>query len=68
MALRDIRAGEQLYLSYNECTDCMYERDYAYTYVLPYILRDYGFVEVRDIQHRCRGQSCCRASTQRALM
>ena len=47
MALRDIRAGEQLYLSYNECTDCMYERDYAYTYVLQYILRDYGFVEVR---------------------
>lgn len=41
-ALRDIAKGEQLYLSYNECTDC---EDYAHTYVLPHILRDYGFVE-----------------------
>ena len=40
-AKRDIAAGEQLYLSYNECEDC----DYAFTYVLHHILRDYGFVE-----------------------
>ena len=41
-ALRDIAKGEQLYLSYNECEDC---ENYAHTYVLPHILRDYGFVE-----------------------
>ena len=40
-ASRDVKAGEQLYLSYNECADC----DYALTYVLPHILKDYGFVE-----------------------
>ena len=41
-ALRDISAGEQLYLSYNECTDCCC---YANTYVLPNMLKDYGFIE-----------------------
>ena len=40
-ATRDIKAGEQLYLSYNECEDC----DYAYTYTGEQIARDYGFVE-----------------------
>lgn len=41
-ATRDIDAGEQLHNSYNECTDCCC---YAHTYVLPDIMRDYGFVE-----------------------
>mmetsp|Transcript_37191 Transcript_37191/g.81434 ORF Transcript_37191/g.81434 Transcript_37191/m.81434 type:complete len:1243 (-) Transcript_37191:215-3943(-) len=41
-ALRDIAADEQLYLSYNECTDCCC---YANTYVLPDIMKDYGFIE-----------------------
>ena len=41
-ASRNIVAGEQLHLSYNECTDC---QGLAHTYVLPHILRDYGFVE-----------------------
>ena len=41
-ATRDIVAGEQLHLSYNECTDC---HGYAHTYTLPQIMRDYGFVE-----------------------
>ena len=41
-ASRDVKKGEQLYLSYNECADCI---DYAWTYVLPNILKDYGFVE-----------------------
>jgi len=41
-ASRDVKAGEQLYLSYNECADCI---GYAWTYVLPQILKDYGFVE-----------------------
>jgi len=41
-ASRHIAKGEQLYLSYNECMDC---DDYAHTYVLQHILRDYGFVE-----------------------
>lgn len=40
-ARRPIQAGEQLYLSYNECTDC----NYALTYTLPHILKDFGFVE-----------------------
>lgn len=40
-ATRDIKAGEQLYLSYNECEDC----DYAFTYTGEQIARDYGFVE-----------------------
>jgi spermidine synthase len=41
-AIRNIQANEQLYLSYNECTDC---DGYAYTYVTPHILREFGFVE-----------------------
>lgn len=41
-ATRDIDQGEQLYLSYNECTDCCC---YAHTYTLPDFIRDYGFVE-----------------------
>lgn len=43
-ALRDITAGEQLYISYNECddTDC---EGLKYTYITPSILADYGFVE-----------------------
>lgn len=40
-ATRDIKAGEQLYLSYNECADC----DFAHTYALPEMVRDFGFVE-----------------------
>ena len=40
-ATRDIEANEQLYLSYNECEDC----DFALTYGLPDIVRDFGFVE-----------------------
>ena len=44
VALRDIKAGEQLYISYNECndSDCY---GLEHTYVLPAILKDYGFVE-----------------------
>jgi len=41
VARRDIEADEQLYMSYNECFDC----DFALTFVLPDILKDYGFVE-----------------------
>ena len=41
-ARRDIEAGEQLYLSYNECADC---HDIALQYGLQDIFRDYGFVE-----------------------
>ena len=44
-ASRDVKAGEQLYLSYNECVDCDYTVDYALRYTLPDILKDYGFVE-----------------------
>jgi len=40
-ATRDIRAGEQLYLSYNNCTDSSYEL----SQVTQHILRDFGFVE-----------------------
>ena len=40
-ATRDIRAGEQLYGSYNNSTDSVY----PLTYVLQHILRDFGFVE-----------------------
>lgn len=40
-ATRDIKAGEQLYLSYNENAD----GDYGHTYALPQIVRDFGFVE-----------------------
>lgn len=41
-ASRDVEQGEQLYLSYNECTDC---HDIEWTYVLTDIFRDYGFIE-----------------------
>uniref|UniRef100_A0A7S1VGT3 SET domain-containing protein n=2 Tax=Grammatophora oceanica TaxID=210454 RepID=A0A7S1VGT3_9STRA len=41
-AVRDVKAGEQMYLSYNECSDC---ENYAYTYGLPDLVKDYGFVE-----------------------
>ena len=43
-AYRDIEAGEQLYMSYNECEDedC---RGLKYKYITPYIVQDYGFVE-----------------------
>jgi spermidine synthase len=41
-ASRDIQAGEQLYTSYNFCTDCAGK---AMGYGTPEILRDYGFVE-----------------------
>jgi len=45
-ATRDIEAGEQLHISYNECTDCHIDDfSYAHTYTLPYIMKDYGFVE-----------------------
>ncbi len=45
-AYRDIAAGEQLHLSYNECLDetCS-ARDLKYKYIAPHILVDYGFVE-----------------------
>jgi len=43
-ALRDIKAGEQLHISYNECNDedC---HGLKYVYLTPSILNDYGFVE-----------------------
>ena len=41
-ARRDIKAGEELYNSYNMCSDC-YGR--MTDYGTPEILRDYGFVE-----------------------
>ena len=40
-ASRDIQAGGQLYLSYNECKD----RDNTHSYVLPHTLNDNRFVE-----------------------
>jgi spermidine synthase len=40
-ARRDIRRGEQLYLSYTECAD---EYDFRFEYVISDLLRDYGFV------------------------
>ncbi len=38
---------EVLYLSYNECMTCIFDGncDDTYTYVNPYFLRDWGFVE-----------------------
>jgi len=44
--LRDVEAGEELYLTYTECMedDCDYGR-YAYQYSTQDILLDYGFVE-----------------------
>eukprot|EP00532_Pseudo-nitzschia_australis_P004846 CAMPEP_0168188090 /NCGR_PEP_ID=MMETSP0139_2-20121125/15423_1 /TAXON_ID=44445 /ORGANISM="Pseudo-nitzschia australis, Strain 10249 10 AB" /LENGTH=1330 /DNA_ID=CAMNT_0008110427 /DNA_START=98 /DNA_END=4090 /DNA_ORIENTATION=- len=43
-ALRDIAAGEQLYISYSECDDddC---QGLKYKYLTSHILADYGFVE-----------------------
>jgi hypothetical protein len=43
-AYRDIKAGEQLYLSYNECDDTDCEGIFRY-YGTQEILVDYGFVE-----------------------
>ncbi|KAL3893431.1 MAG: hypothetical protein SGARI_008178 [Bacillariaceae sp.] len=45
-ALRDIKKGEQLWNTYNECLDedCDGGR-IKYTYITPHILMDYGFVE-----------------------
>jgi len=44
VTLRDVAAGEPLHISYNECLDfdC---HGLEGVYVLPYILKDYGFVE-----------------------
>jgi len=44
VALRDIAAGEPIYLSYNECpdVDC---RGIARTFTMPQMLSEYGFVE-----------------------
>ena len=44
VALRDVAAGEPLHISYNECldSDCY---GMEHSYVLPHILKDYGFVE-----------------------
>jgi len=44
-AYRDISAGEQLYMSYNECEDDDCEKGMAYIYITANILIDYGFVE-----------------------
>jgi len=41
-AKRDIKAGEQIYVSYNMCEDCAQRER---TYGTPEIFRDYGFVE-----------------------
>jgi len=41
-ATRDIPAGEQLFLSYMDCID---EEGYENDYVLPQMLRDFGFVD-----------------------
>lgn len=41
-ATRDIAAGEQLYLSYMDCID---EKGFENEYVLPQMLRDFGFVD-----------------------
>lgn len=51
VALRDVQLGEQLYISYNEChdEDC---DGIAHTYILPQIMKDYGFVE--QYPHRWR--------------
>ena len=44
IALRDIEEGEQLYISYNECSslEC---KEIRHTYTLPQMFADYGFVE-----------------------
>ena len=41
-ALRDIKAGEEIYISYNMCEGCVENED---EYGTPEILRDHGFVE-----------------------
>jgi len=41
-AIRDIQAGEQLFLSYMDCID---EEGFENEYVLPQMLRDFGFVD-----------------------
>ncbi len=41
-AKRDIKAGEEIYTTYNMCEDC---EERANTFGTPEILRDYGFVE-----------------------
>ena len=41
-ATRDVTAGEQLFLSYMDCID---EQGYELEYVLPQLLRDFGFVD-----------------------
>ncbi|KAL7564709.1 hypothetical protein ACA910_010125 [Epithemia clementina (nom. ined.)] len=41
-ATRDIRAGEELYMTYDHCPDC---QGRSRNYGTPEILRDYGFVE-----------------------
>eukprot|EP00522_Entomoneis_paludosa_P009895 CAMPEP_0172455196 /NCGR_PEP_ID=MMETSP1065-20121228/11940_1 /TAXON_ID=265537 /ORGANISM="Amphiprora paludosa, Strain CCMP125" /LENGTH=1595 /DNA_ID=CAMNT_0013207655 /DNA_START=24 /DNA_END=4811 /DNA_ORIENTATION=+ len=41
-AIRDIHAGEELYMSYNQCPDCGLR---ATRYGTPEIFRDYGFTE-----------------------
>ena len=42
-ATRDIKAGEELFMSYDHCPDC---QGRLRTYGTPEILRDYGFVEM----------------------
>lgn len=42
-ATRDIPAGEQLFLSYMDCID---EKGFENEYVLPQMLRDFGFVDL----------------------
>jgi hypothetical protein len=41
-ASRDIKAGEEIFLSYNQCAHC---RNRKFTYGTPELYRDYGFVE-----------------------
>jgi Tfp pilus assembly protein FimT len=41
-ATRDVPAGEQLYLSYMDCID---EKGFELEYVLPQMLRDFGYVD-----------------------
>lgn len=41
-ASRDIEAGQEIYLSYNQCEDCFNRH---YDFGTPEMLRDYGFVE-----------------------
>ena len=43
-ALRDIVAGEEIYISYNKCENCFLQQG-AFEYGTPELLRDNGFVE-----------------------